>query len=123
MPRPRKTRFVTAYPGIESFVPRDVAWAGYVCLTVEEFETIRLSDYEGLDQETAASRMGVSRHTYGRLLSSARSAVAKALVTGKELRIGGGHFEYRGPGKQRRHRGPGGGGSCRRQGGDGNKKF
>jgi uncharacterized protein len=102
MPRPQKTRFVSSYPTIESFIPRDVAVTGTVFITVEEFETIRLSDFEGFDQEKAAAMMGISRHTYGRLLGKARSAVAQALMTAKELRVEGGNFEFRGMGKRRR---------------------
>ncbi|MGW8188140.1 MAG: DUF134 domain-containing protein [Desulfobacterales bacterium] len=51
--------------------------------------------------------MGVSRHTFGRVLAGARAAVAEALVTSKTLRIEGGTFEIRGPRRRRRRgRGP-----------------
>jgi predicted DNA-binding protein (UPF0251 family) len=112
MPRPKKTRFVSAYPTISAFVPRGVEFNEEVLITLEEFEAIRLSDFEHLDQETAAQMMGVSRHTYGRLLSQGRSIVADALVTGKGLRIEGGQYEFRGHG---RGRGGRGGGWGRRQ--------
>ena len=105
MPRPKKTRFVSAYPVITAFVPRGKAVSGEVEMTVEEFEAIRLSDFEHLDQEAAAGMMGVSRHTFGRLLATGRSKVADALVTGKVLKIGGGEYEFRGCGQGRRHRG------------------
>jgi predicted DNA-binding protein (UPF0251 family) len=75
-----------------------------VYLSVEEFEAIRLSDFEHLDQEAAANLMQVSRQTYGRILSRARSIVGEALVTGKALRIEGGTFEMRGRGRRRRGR-------------------
>ena len=74
-------------------------------MSVEELEAIRLSDFEHLDQETAANMMEVSRHTYGRILASARSIVAQALVTGKALKIEGGTYEFRGMGRRRRRRG------------------
>ena len=89
MPRPKKTRFVSGYPAIAAFVPRGMAVSGEVLLTIEELEAIRLSDFEHLDQEQAADMMGVSRHTYGRILADARSVVAEALVTGKAMRIRG----------------------------------
>jgi len=104
MPRPKKTRFVSAYPTISAFAPQGVTASGDVFMSVEELEAIRLSDFERLDQETAADMMGVSRHTYGRILSNARSATAKALVTGKVLKIDGGSFEFRGRGGHRRRR-------------------
>jgi predicted DNA-binding protein (UPF0251 family) len=76
-------------------------------MSVEELEAIRLSDFEGLDQEAAAKMMEISRHTYGRILGRARSRVAEALVTGKALKIEGGVYEFRGMGRRRRRRGRG----------------
>jgi predicted DNA-binding protein (UPF0251 family) len=106
MPRPKKPRFVSAYPAISAFVPQGMRVSGEVLMSVEELEAIRLSDFEHLDQETAADLMAVSRHTYGRILANARRIVADALVTGKVLRVEGGNYEFRG--MQRRRRGRGG---------------
>jgi predicted DNA-binding protein (UPF0251 family) len=79
---------------------------GEIKMSVEELEAIRLSDFEGLDQETAAQTMDVSRQTYGRILGQARRTVAEALITGKMLRIDGGTYEMRcGPQRRRRRRG------------------
>jgi len=64
-----------------------------VVLPVEGLEAIRLIDYQGLDQESAAGMMNVSRQTLGRILADARAVVADALIMGKILRIEGGHFE------------------------------
>lgn len=47
---------------------------------------------EGLTGSEAACRMRVSRHTFGRTLAAARRTVALALVTGRALRIEGGHY-------------------------------
>ena len=105
MPRPKKPRFVSAYPAIAAFVPQGISIIGEILMSVEELESIRLSDFEHLDQETAANIMGVSRHTYGRILANARSIVAEALVTGKALRIEGGAYEFRGMSRRRRGRG------------------
>jgi predicted DNA-binding protein (UPF0251 family) len=105
MPRPKKRRFVSAYPAIPVFVPQGVPVAGEVFMTVDELESIRLSDFEHLDQETAANMMNISRHTYGRILASARSVLAEALITGKALKIEGGVYEFRGRGRRRRRRG------------------
>jgi predicted DNA-binding protein (UPF0251 family) len=102
MPRPKKTRFVSAYPAIAAFVPHGISISGEVFMSIEELEAIRLSDFEHLDQESAANLMAVSRHTYGRILANARSIVAQALITGKALKIEGGTFEFRGRGRQRR---------------------
>ena len=105
MPRPKKPRFVSGYPAIAAFVPNGISVTGEVFMSVEELEAIRLSDFEHLDQETAANMMEVSRHTYGRILTAARSIVAEALVTGKALKIEGGTYEFRGMGRGRRRRG------------------
>ena len=106
MPRPKKTRFVSAYPAIAAFVPVGVTVTGETFMSVDELESIRLSDFEGLDQEAAANLMEVSRQTYGRILSQARHFISEALITGKVLRIEGGDYEFRGMGG-RRHRGGG----------------
>ena len=95
MPRPRKLRWVQGRPVVAAFVPnRMPPWGREeVVLPVEGLEAIRLVDYQGFDQETAAGMMNVSRQTLGRILADARAVVADALVMGKILRIEGGHFE------------------------------
>lgn len=57
-------------------------------LAADELEAIRLADLEGLYQETAAERMGVSRATFARILARGRAAVARALVEERALVIG-----------------------------------
>ena len=106
MPRPKKPRFVSGYPTLTAFVPEGVPITGEVFLSVEELEAVRLSDFEGLDQEAAANLMEVSRQTYGRILAHARSVISEALVTGKVLRVEGGDYEFRGM-RRRRRRGAG----------------
>ena len=109
MPRPRKPRFVNSRPLVDTFSPnRFPSWGREeITLCIEGLEALRLSDYEGLDQEEAAKRMNVSRQTFGRILNEARGIVAEALVMGKVLLIEGGHFEMppRGRGRRRRGRG------------------
>jgi len=107
MPRRKKPRFVSGYPSIEAFVPKGGLQTGEISLSLEGLEAIRLTDFEGLDQETAAGIMQVSRQTYGRILGEARHLVAEALVTGKGLVVEGGTYEMRG-GRQRRRRRRGG---------------
>ena len=104
MPRPKKTRFVSNYPTVAAFVPQGIPISGEVMLSVEEMEAIRLSDFERLDQESAANMMQVSRQTYGRILARARHTVGEALVTGKALRVTGGHYAMRGGGRRCRRR-------------------
>lgn len=105
MPRPKKPRFVSGYPTITAFVPQGMPQTGEIFLSVEGLESIRLSDFEHLDQETAAKIMEVSRQTFGRILGKARTIVSEALVTGKALGIEGGTYEMRGARRRRKGRG------------------
>ena len=66
---------------------RDLQW---INLTLDEFEAIRLIDGDGLDQETVAVQMGVSRPTVTRILASGRSKIAQVLSHGQALVIEGG---------------------------------
>ena len=59
-------------------------------LKVEELEAMRLKDIEGLSQEECAQQMEISRQTFQNILDLAREKIAKALVEGKAIRIGGG---------------------------------
>ena len=89
-------------PLMEGFKPfgiarRELEW---VTLFFEEFEAIRLVDYEKLHQEEAAEIMNISRPTFTRLLDKARRKMAKAFVEGKGILIKGGtyvteHFWYK----------------------------
>lgn len=58
-------------------------------LLPEELEALRLADLEGLYQEEAAERMGISRATFQRILSHAHRQVALALVEGQALNLEG----------------------------------
>lgn len=95
MSRPPKSRRVEFLPRLTYFKPAGVPLRELeeVELTVEELEAIRLKDLVGLEQEACAEKMGVSRPTYHRILSSARSKVAQALVDGKAIRVEGGNFQ------------------------------
>ena len=66
-----------------------------VRLVVEELEAIRLKDLEGLEQEETAVKMGISQPTLHRILLSAHTKTADALVNGKALRIDGGDYVLR----------------------------
>lgn len=92
--RPRKSRIVRSSPSARFFKPRGIPLCDLQVVTLkdEEWEAIRLADYERLDQESAAKAMGISRPTFTRVLASARAAVAKALAEGAALKIGGGDF-------------------------------
>ena len=92
MARSAKCRRVCLEPVSSVFTPEQPAQKT-VQITVEALEALRLCDLEGLDQDSAAGRMGVSRGTLQRILYLARQNVADALVNGKKIVIGGGNYE------------------------------
>ncbi len=74
MGRNKKPRMVGHTPPAAVFKPagvpaRTLQW---LRLTLDQYEALRLADYEGLSQEEVAERLGVSRPTVGRILESAR---------------------------------------------------
>lgn len=93
MPRPRKFRKVCCMPQSTKFgLVGKSAGADVVVMSVEEYETIRLIDYEGLMQEECAKSMNVARTTVQRIYNDARKKMADVLVSGKCLTIEGGDF-------------------------------
>ena len=56
-----------------------------ILLYRDELEALKLCDAEGLFQEQAGEKMGVSRGTIQRILTSARRKTAEALATGSAL--------------------------------------
>jgi predicted DNA-binding protein (UPF0251 family) len=51
----------------------------------DELEAFKLCDFDGLTQEEAGIKMGISRATVQRMLASARKKTAEALTTCKAL--------------------------------------
>ncbi len=56
----------------------------------DEYETIRLIDFEGFSQAQCAAKMDVARTTVTRMYANARKKLADALVHGRQLEISGG---------------------------------
>jgi len=94
MARPRLCRRIGQEPGATCFKPcggklKDI---DEVVIGFDELESLRLKDVLGLEQEEAASRMGISQPTFCRLLASARRKVATSVVEGRVLRVSGGDY-------------------------------
>ncbi|HDI75611.1 MAG: hypothetical protein DRJ52_02200 [Thermoprotei archaeon] len=92
-----KPRFISTYLRGVKFVPvrEDGTFieAPPIVLLPDELEAFKLVYLEGLSQEEAARRMGVSRGTLWRCLSSARRKIARMLVEMRPLVVAWGE-EY-----------------------------
>lgn len=93
MPRPCKRRRICAAPGCNSFGPQRGSAGEVIVMTLDEYETIRLIDLDGMTQEECARQMDVARTTAQAIYTSARKKLAECLVGAKELRIEGGEYE------------------------------
>ncbi|MFA9373062.1 MAG: DUF134 domain-containing protein [Poseidonibacter sp.] len=95
IPRPRKWRKVCGLPNSNRYGPLDSPAQGehFVVMTIDEYETIRLIDLEGLSQEECSNQMNVARTTVQGIYSEARKKIAESLVNGKVLRIEGGDYK------------------------------
>ena len=98
MARPRQISKVQIPPRIKGFIP-----IGYykeesdpVQLNIEEYEVIRLLDYEGLSQVEAAGVMQISRPTLTRIYERARKKIATALTEAHQILLEGGNAIFDG---------------------------
>lgn len=92
MVRKRCCGLVEQEPYCRRFLPEGRQAIDFVKLFVEELEAVRLKDIEGLDQSACAVQMGISRATFQRVLQTARSKIASALVEGRPIIIKGGSY-------------------------------
>ena len=82
-------RKVVAPPGFNGYKPYGVNSVSTesVELLYEEYEAIKLADYDLMNHQEASALMGISRPTFARIYESARRKIAKALVEAKEIKI------------------------------------
>jgi predicted DNA-binding protein (UPF0251 family)/DNA-directed RNA polymerase subunit RPC12/RpoP len=94
MPRRKRHRLVTKEPPVSVYKPAGIPAMELeeILITIDEFEALRLADFEGLSQRDASIAMEISQPTFNRVLSSARHKVASGLVQGFVLRIEGGRY-------------------------------
>jgi uncharacterized protein len=92
MSRPKCCRQVGCMPDKNYFKPRGIPYSqlSEVVLSIDEYEAVRLADYEGMYQEQAALCMNISRQTFGRIITAAHGKIADVLINGKALKIEGG---------------------------------
>ena len=97
MARNPKERVVSHPPLFTTFKPAGVIGDKLetVVLELDEYEAIRLADYEGLEHEQSAEAMGISRSTFTRLVERARKKMASMLIDGLKLTINGGSIHFK----------------------------
>ena len=93
MARPGKHRNVCQMPKNKVFGPQPPIYGEpSIHLNVDEYEVLRLIDYENLNQEEAAEQMDVARSTIQRIYLTARMKLAQMLVEGRNIHIEGGNY-------------------------------
>ena len=88
MPRKKRLRKVVAPPGFKGYKPYGniKRRKPFVELLYEEYEAIKLADYDLMNHLEASKLMGISRPTFARIYESARRKLAQALVETREIR-------------------------------------
>ncbi|MDD2636028.1 MAG: DUF134 domain-containing protein [Bacteroidales bacterium] len=99
-PRRKRMRKIFGPPAIKSLQPRRRGGGSIssepVILLLEEYESIKLCDYDLMTHQEASEIMGVSRPTFTRIYASARRKVALSLVEIRTVLIEGGKVFYDG---------------------------
>lgn len=87
--RPQIRRRIIGNPKTSYFKPAGIRMIDIeqINLELEEFEAIRLIDYENQPQEKAAKQMQISQPTLSRILTSARKKISDAIINGKAIKI------------------------------------
>ena len=78
MGRPRKCRCICSKPRVTRFLPEN-GGQGCAVIGYDEYEVMRLLDFEHYSQEQCAQKMQVSRPTVTRMYEHARHQIGQAL--------------------------------------------
>ena len=94
-PRPKRSRKMIHPPGFRGFHPFGCPEPKEepVRLLLEEYEAVKLADYQDLNHAEAAQIMDVSRPTFSRIYDSARKKIAQAFMEVRSIQIEGGNVE------------------------------
>jgi len=98
MARSIKNRRIQMAPGIGGFKPHGMQHrkGPDVFIGFEEYEALKLCDYEMLTQAEAAQMMQISRPTFTRIYEKVRQKIARAFVEGSAIYFTGGHVKMAG---------------------------
>jgi len=96
MRRSYRKRRIYQPPNFYNFKPSGIPrnMLKKVTLTIDEYEAIRLADYQGLEHLQASEKMAISRPTFTRLIEKARHKISQAIIDGMELVVEGGNIEF-----------------------------
>ncbi len=96
MARPQKNRKICNPPKMQGFKPFGIAIyeTKHVIMQYDEYEAIKLVNYDFLPQDEAANLMEISRPTLTRIYNNALKKIAKTFVEGKSIIIEGGNIEF-----------------------------
>ncbi len=88
MARPKSLRKVVKPPGFKGYTPYGYEHksGASVELLYEEYEAIKLADYDLMTHLEASKVMGVSRSTFARIYERGRRKMAQALVEVREIK-------------------------------------
>lgn len=96
MTRTKKNRLVQMAPHFDGFKPLGIQSnkGPDIYIKLEEYEALKLCDYELLTQAEAAKMMNISRPTLTRIYESARRKIVTACVEGCLIRFEGGNVNF-----------------------------
>jgi uncharacterized protein len=98
VPRSRTPRKISNLPEIKGFKPyggnANNSKTSSVTLLLEEYEALKLCDFDLNNHMESSEIMGVSRPTFTRIYASALKKIAQAFVEGRGIIIEGGHVYF-----------------------------
>ena len=92
MSRPCKKKCICKEPNCRQFIPSTGIFEDTIFLKVEEYEVLRLIDFENYSQEETSKSLNVARTTVQAIYQSARYKIADAIVNSKRIVIEGGDY-------------------------------
>jgi len=94
MARPSRCRRICKKPFFSSFTPCGLYDGEQIDLSIDEYEVIRLIDYEKNTHEQCARQMDIARTTVTEIYERARFKIADSIINGKKLVITGGNYRF-----------------------------